>query len=156
MGPSPPETTAIVQSDVRGSSSTPLKGLKTQAWSARTPQCAFKSASPVEKLAHGVQSPPKPGLGVAPSGPKFPRNDYDSSIRCTGRLQHTLGETYEHRRATAAVSPLWSYGNYPSQISRAAQNTIPECECPLSLSSRETGSSSRLLVVGPAPCYENQ
>ena len=36
--------------------------LKTQARSARTPQCAFKSASPVEKLAHGAQLPPEPGL----------------------------------------------------------------------------------------------
>ena len=52
--------------------------------------------------------------------------------------------------------PFKSYGNYPSQISRAVQNTTPECECPLSLSSRETGSSSRLLVVGPASCYKNQ
>ena len=32
------------------------------AWSARTPQCAFKSASPVEELSHGAQLPPKPGL----------------------------------------------------------------------------------------------
>ena len=72
---------------------------------------------------------------------------------------HRIQETSlhnEHRRATAAVSPLWSYGNYPSQISRAVQNTTPECECPLSLSSRESGSSSRLTVVGPAQCYENQ
>ena len=29
---------------------------------------------------------------LAPSGPKFTRNDYDSAIRCTGQLQHTLGE----------------------------------------------------------------
>ena len=58
-----------------------------------------------------------------------------------------------HRRATAAVSPLLSHGNYTSHISRAVQNTTPECECPFSLSSRETGFCSRLLVVGPAPCF---
>ena len=62
VDPIPPDTTAIVQSDVRGGSSTPWGRLKTQAWSARTPQCAFKSPSPVEKLAHGAQLPPKTGL----------------------------------------------------------------------------------------------
>ena len=30
--------------------------------------------------------------GLLGLGPKPPRNDYDSAIRCTGRLQHTLGE----------------------------------------------------------------
>ena len=59
---SSPETTTIVQSDVRGSSSTPWERLKTQAWSARTPRCAFKSPSPVQKLAHGAQLPPKMDL----------------------------------------------------------------------------------------------
>ena len=61
VDPIPPLTTMIVQSDVRGGSSTPRRRLKTQAWSARTPRCAFKSASPVETLAHGAQFPPKPG-----------------------------------------------------------------------------------------------
>ena len=62
VDPRPPETTTAVQSDVRGGSSTPWGRLRTQAWCARTPQCAFKSASPVEKLAHGAQLTPKPGL----------------------------------------------------------------------------------------------
>ena len=59
---SPPETTTAVQSYVRGGSSTPWGRLKTQAWSARTPQCAFKSASPVEKRAYEAQLPPKSAL----------------------------------------------------------------------------------------------
>ena len=29
---------------------------------------------------------------LAPSGPNSPRYDYDSAIKWTGRLQHTLGE----------------------------------------------------------------
>jgi len=62
VDPSSPETTTIVQSDVRGSSSTPWERLRTEAWSARTPQCAFKSPSPFKKLAHGAQLPPKTGL----------------------------------------------------------------------------------------------
>ena len=45
-------------------------------------------------------------------------------------------------------------GNHPSRVSRAVQNTTPECECHFSFSSRETGFSSRLLVVGPAPCQK--
>ena len=57
---SPPETTTIVQSDERGGSNPPQARQKTHAWSLRTHQCAFKSASPVEKLAHGAQLPPKP------------------------------------------------------------------------------------------------
>ena len=60
-----------------------------QAWSARTPRCAFKLASPVEKLAHGAQSPPKPGLRIAPNKLKSSRKDYGNAIRCTGRLQQT-------------------------------------------------------------------
>jgi len=59
---SPPETSTIVQSDARGGSSNAWGRPKTRAWSARTPQCAFMSASPVEKLAHGAQLPPKTGL----------------------------------------------------------------------------------------------
>ena len=52
----------IVQSDVRAGSSAPGVRRNTQAWSTRTPQCAIKSPSPVEKLARGAQSPPEPGL----------------------------------------------------------------------------------------------
>ena len=52
----------ILQSDVRGGSSTPWGRLETQAWGARTPKCAFKSPSLVETLSHGAQFPPKPGL----------------------------------------------------------------------------------------------
>ena len=51
----------IVQSDVRGGSNKPRRD-QQRKHGARTPQCAFKSASPVEKLAHGAQLPPKPGL----------------------------------------------------------------------------------------------
>ena len=72
-----------VQSDVRGSSDTPWVGLKPQAWSARTPQFFFKSASPDEKLAHGAQLPPKPET----------RNDCGSAIRCAELLQRTLSGT---------------------------------------------------------------
>ena len=79
VDPSPPETTAIVPSDVRGGSRKSWGRLKTQAWSAHTPRCAFKSPSPVEKLAHGAQLPPKPGL--APRTECKTRNVYDSAIR---------------------------------------------------------------------------
>ena len=34
----------------------------------------------------------KRALRFAPSGPKSTRNDYDSTIICTMRLQHTLSE----------------------------------------------------------------
>ena len=54
-----------MQSDARGGSSKPRGRLKTQTWSARTLQCAFKLASPVEKLAHGSQLPTKKWLGAS-------------------------------------------------------------------------------------------
>ena len=89
---SPPESTAIVQSDVRGGSSIPRGRPTTPAWSASTPQCAFKSPSSVEKLAHGAQLPPNRAWRLAPSGPKSTRNDCDNLIRCTERLHHALGK----------------------------------------------------------------
>ena len=92
VDPSPSETTAIVQSDVREGSNTPWGRLNSQAWSARTPKCAFKSASPVEKLAHGAQLQQKRAWRLAPSGPKSTRNDCGGAIRCTGQLQRTLRE----------------------------------------------------------------
>ena len=42
--------------------------------------CDLHFSRPVEKLAHGAQLPPKPGLFV-PSGPRSTRNDCDSAIR---------------------------------------------------------------------------
>ena len=51
-----------VQSDVRGGSNMPCARPTTQAWIERTPQFAFNSATPIEKLAHGAQLPPNPGL----------------------------------------------------------------------------------------------
>ena len=48
VDPSPFEMPAIVQSDVRGDLNTPQECLKLREWVARTPQFAFKSASPVE------------------------------------------------------------------------------------------------------------
>ena len=51
-----------VQSDARYGPNTPWVGLRPWAWSARTPQCDFKSASPVENLALGAHLPAKPGL----------------------------------------------------------------------------------------------
>ena len=82
----------IVQSDVRGGSKKNWARPTTQARSARTPQCAFKLASPVEKLAPELTYHQTGAWRLAPSGPKSTRNIYDSAIRCTGRLQHTLRE----------------------------------------------------------------
>ena len=57
--------TTKVQSDVHGGSKAPWKGLKTQAWSERTPKYAFKSASPGEKRTLGAQLRPKPGMATS-------------------------------------------------------------------------------------------
>ena len=65
VDPGPLEMTTKVQSDVHGGSKAPLKGLKTRAWSARTPQYAFKSASPGEKRTLGAQLRPKPGMATS-------------------------------------------------------------------------------------------
>ena len=65
VDPGPLEMTTKVQSDVHGGSKEPWKGLKTRAWSARTPQYAFKSASPGEKRTLGAQLRPKPGMATS-------------------------------------------------------------------------------------------
>ena len=62
VDPSPLEIPTAVQSDSRSGPSTVLRWLKMPARGSSTPQCAFKSASPVEKLARGAHLPPKPGL----------------------------------------------------------------------------------------------
>ena len=89
---SPPETTTIVQRDLRGGSSTLEAKPELRTWSPRTPQCAFKLAYPVKNLAHEAQLPPKPGLAPRTHWTKVLQNDYDSAIKCKTRLKPTLCE----------------------------------------------------------------
>ena len=61
-----------------------------QAWSARTPQCAFKSASSVEKLAHGTQLPPKAGMAPRTQLTQGHQKRLLYWSQMWGRLYHTL------------------------------------------------------------------
>ena len=63
--PGPLEMPTTMQSDSRSGPNRAMGWLKTRARDANTPQCAFKSASPVGKLALGAHLAPKPGMAAS-------------------------------------------------------------------------------------------
>ena len=82
----------IVQSDVRGGSNKP--GREQQRKHGAHALSSVLSSRPLQlkNLLPELTYHQNRAWRLANSGPKSTRNDCDNAIRCTWRLQHTLGE----------------------------------------------------------------
>ena len=92
VDPSPPETTATVQSDVRGGSSTPWGRLKRKHGAHAHTSAHSSRPLHLKNLLEELSYHQKRAWRLARSGPMSTRNDYSGAIRCTGQLQSALGE----------------------------------------------------------------